>query len=1394
LTVVNPFDGREVRHAQVAGHTLDLTAVADRVMGHESVRDCVLRVRRTCAGVAELVAYVVSAREVTEEQIIRAVRAALPADVALSAVVFVSDLPKTANGVLDEAVLAQFPVLDGDVAARWEQRYSAWAATGRAAVVITSGQAPDDPREPVRLAGPVGPSRPVEGSGSPMQQGAAGGGRKHAPLSISVGLPLRPLEVDTLDAALRRAALADGPRELCYLGPHGTLDRQSYAELLDEASRLLAGLRGLGLDAGDKVIFQLADNRDFVVAFWACVLGGYVAVPLAMVSDGSSSAKIQHVGESLGHPLMLTDRTHAAALRALGQGRNVPASQVAVIDELAAGPADHDWHATRAEDLILLMFTSGSTGIPKAVQLRHNNLLAHAAAARQHHDLTPVDISFNWMPLHHVGGLVMFHVRDVVVGCRQIHAPTRWVLEDPLRWLSAMHTHHATVTWAPNFAYGLVNKQAARIAAQRWDLSALRVVLNAGEAVVDRVARRFVRLLGPHGLRASAMRPCWGMSETSSGQTCAVLPRDSGGQSDLAVEVGQPYPGFAIRITDDHGTVMPEGTVGHLQVRGLAVTSGYHNDPGRTRETFTDDGWLRTGDLGLLRDGALTITGRAKDIIIIAGANYSSQELEAIVEELDDVVRSFTAACAVRTDGRATDELAVFFVLAPGVDPAAAVQRIRATVVREAGVNPSYLIPVDKQRIPKTDIGKIQRSTLAQQFHDGAFDADVARADVLLGRENTLPNWFFHPVWQPAELLHHRMAPTRGHTLVLADHHGLAERLVAALRAQGHNFTVVSYGATFVRHAADRFVLPWHEMAAHHQLLDAIPTIDRVIHLALCAAFAGEPGVEDITAAQRDGVECLAHLTAALADRAAQLAAGAADRSVRLYVVSTNSQQVHPDEPLAVQRTPLIGLIKSLDQELPWIRARHIDIPPGAEAQTMDQLLAEIDTPCGEVEVALRDGRRWARRLVRLPAEMLPKTAPGFHDGGLYVVSGGLGEVAVEVARHLLETRRVRLLLLGRTQLPDPSAWDRHIAHGDELGRKLSAYRQLSTLGDIAYAAVDITDPQALRQAVRTTEQQWSADLAGVLHLAGHFDEGAVGKQTTQQRAAVLAPKVIGGWALHQLVKNRPGTLFVSFSSLVGFFGGPWVSAYSAANTFLDALAAYQRRHCAVDGRSLAWSIWQDRGMSRGYQMRQLTTARGYRILNVRQALRSLDAVLCHNTPHVLIGLDTDAPWARAHIHAPARPLRELVCYAQTPGCETAGAPPNGSLPDRYGTPTHCRLVIVDNLPKTADNQVDRGRLAQAEHTDDTGPAEGCEPATDLQRAIAEIWCETLGCDRIGIQEDFFELGGDSMLAARMLGRLRTTLDIELTVAALFDDPTIEQLAARIEQVAGRREQSTLRA
>ncbi|NEE13389.1 AMP-binding protein, partial [Streptomyces sp. SID7499] len=198
----------------------------------------------------------------------------------------------------------------------------------------------------------------------------------------------------------------------------------------------------------------------------------------------------------------------------------------------------------------------------------------------------------------------------------------------------------------------LVNDRVADAAGARWDLSCLRFIQNAGEAIMPRVARRFLTALTPSGLPATAMRPSWGMSETSSAVTYSdAFTLDTTADDAPFTEVGRPLPGTTLRIVDENDATLPEGTPGRLLIKGPTVTSGYYDNPAADQASFTADGWFDTGDLGVLRDGALTITGRAKDVLIINGVNHYCHEIESVVEELDSVENSFTAACAVRDPG-----------------------------------------------------------------------------------------------------------------------------------------------------------------------------------------------------------------------------------------------------------------------------------------------------------------------------------------------------------------------------------------------------------------------------------------------------------------------------------------------------------------------------------------------------------------------------------------------------------------------------------------------------------------------------------------------------------------------------------------------------------------------
>jgi myxalamid-type polyketide synthase MxaB len=558
-------------------------------------------------------------------------------------------------------------------------------------------------------------------------------------LSVSSGSALPPEFENSTTLPQLLCQAAEGTHGICHLLAHSLETTQTYAALLHEATCVLQGLRQLGLEPQACVILHFLTSRDFLTAFWACVLGGFVPVPIAPAIDYSTDNHktnvLRSAMQSLAEPVVLTSQALQATVQEFCQAQQpvLPDHQTALpnrvvaLEALSVNPPAANFYAAQPDELALLLFTSGSTGDPKGVMLSHRNLLTSIYGMATVNQFAEDAISLNWMPLEHVASLVMFHLTQVSVGCQQMQVANELILTDPLKWLDLIDHHRVTHTWAPNFAYGLVSERLTKTN-RNWDLACLRWMGNGAEAVVGKTTRRFLQLLAPYGLGETVVSPGYGMSETCSGivhshQFSLATTSDA----DAFVEVGLPIPGVSLRIVDEQHQLVTEGTIGRLQVRGATVMQGYYNRPDLNQQVFTD-GWFDTGDLGFLNAGRLTITGRQKDVMIVNGVNYYNHEIEAAVEALSGITVSFTAACAVRRLEDSTDQLAIFFtpdpVVASTVDAQIdLIKTIRRQVTQTIGIVPSYVIPVAQRDIPKTNLGKIQRSQLAQRFAAGEFDA-----------------------------------------------------------------------------------------------------------------------------------------------------------------------------------------------------------------------------------------------------------------------------------------------------------------------------------------------------------------------------------------------------------------------------------------------------------------------------------------------------------------------------------------------------------------------------------------------------------------------------------------------------------------------------------------------
>ncbi|WP_432586727.1 non-ribosomal peptide synthetase [Streptomyces sp. HD1123-B1] len=574
------------------------------------------------------------------------------------------------------------------------------------------------------------------------------------PLEYSV--PTESKDLRSVAQILLRAAYDHPESGVRYVSGRDWSDstHQPYPELVESALGLLEGLRGRGLEPRDTVALLLTDQREFLTAFWACLLGGFVPCPMAPVPGDPArwAAQLGHVNELLEGPLLVTSAALAAELP------DVPGLAVAVVDELRGGSVASvnarqlplarrqlppGVHLAEPSDLALLVLTSGSTGHSKAVMLTHGNILASMAGKADKQRLSEIDITFNWISYDHVAALLEAHMLPLYVGAGQLHAEPSVILEEPLRFLRIISRHKVTMTFTPNFLLGPLNASARAVGeevaagGEGLDLSALRHIVSGGEANVVATGEAFLDRYAPYGLRRGALWPAFGMTETCAG---SIYNRGfpAGDRGEEFANLGTPVLDLRIRVADDDHRELPPGEVGELQLSGPMITSGYYRDTSATEEAFTPDGWFRSGDLGRIDDGRLTLVGRSKDSIIVNGVNYFSHEMEAALEQLDGVAGGYAAAFPTRRPGSDTEQLVIAISPELAEDDEAGLYRlltaVRATVVMHWGFRPSLVLPLPREAFPKTSLGKTLRRRMRQRLETGGFDDVIERVTELTTR------------------------------------------------------------------------------------------------------------------------------------------------------------------------------------------------------------------------------------------------------------------------------------------------------------------------------------------------------------------------------------------------------------------------------------------------------------------------------------------------------------------------------------------------------------------------------------------------------------------------------------------------------------------------------------
>ncbi|MGV9800428.1 long-chain-fatty acid--ACP ligase MbtM [Mycobacterium sp. NPDC003449] len=367
--------------------------------------------------------------------------------------------------------------------------------------------------------------------------------------------------------------------------------------------------------------------------------------------------------------------------------------------------------STAADEFAVLQGTAGSTGVPRTAQIAPAAALANIRGIHERISVSRNDVGCSWLPLYHDMGLA-FLLTCALGGFELWQAPTTAFAASPFNWVHWLTTSRATMTAAPNMAYGLIGKYSSRLA--DIDLSPLRFALNGGEPVDCEGTRRFGTELARFGFDPGALCPSYGLAESSCAVSIPVpglgvlvdeitVETESGAHVQQLAVLGQAIPGMEMRMrpsADNAGIADRE--VGEIEVRGTSMMSGY-----RGETPLRPGDWFPTGDLGYFVDGGLVICGRAKELITVAGRNIFPTEIERIAAQVAGV--RVGGVVAVGTNERAVRPGLVIAAEFRGTDESEARSQVVQRVASECGVVPADVVFLPPGALPRTSSGKLRR-------------------------------------------------------------------------------------------------------------------------------------------------------------------------------------------------------------------------------------------------------------------------------------------------------------------------------------------------------------------------------------------------------------------------------------------------------------------------------------------------------------------------------------------------------------------------------------------------------------------------------------------------------------------------------------------------------------
>ena len=528
----------------------------------------------------------------------------------------------------------------------------------------------------------------------------------------------------------------------------------TYGEL-DRKARAIASVLQSYKAQGKRALLLYPPGLEFITAFLGCLYASVVAVPAYPPRPNQKLSRLQAiVADAQPQVILTTNSLLSKTKHRLTFNTEMKIDHWLATDDLKDELA-LDWQSPEinGDTLAFLQYTSGSTGKPKGVMITHGNLLHNSGLIYDSYGHTANSVGVIWLPPYHDMGLIGGVLQPLYGNFPVILMSPVDFLQKPYRWLQAISHYRATTSGGPNFAYELVCQKVTEEQVASLDLSSWEVAFTGAEPIRAATLSKFTATFESCGFCANAFYPCYGMAETTlivtGGQKSAnpvieqvekvaleqnqVVVTEDSKNSRKIVGCGQSLSGLKIAIVDSQAlTKLPDDRVGEIWIAGSSVARGYWNKSEELQVAFNgylaDSGegpFLRTGDLGFVKNGELFVTGRIKDTIVIRGQNYYPDDIELTVENSHLALRpNCGAAFAIDLNG--SERLVIVHEVKRSylrkLDVKEVIGNIRQSVTAEYNLQIYATVLVKTGSIPKTSSGKIQRHACKAGFLTGSLN------------------------------------------------------------------------------------------------------------------------------------------------------------------------------------------------------------------------------------------------------------------------------------------------------------------------------------------------------------------------------------------------------------------------------------------------------------------------------------------------------------------------------------------------------------------------------------------------------------------------------------------------------------------------------------------------